>query len=232
LIRVPTLTLGLAVALVTTGCGGDIADLAPATEATAVSTATTAPPSDTTQAPSTTDEANTTTAVAETTTTIEATTTTAEAAPANALDFDDAMIERAIAEAAATPPEDLQTPGRDQVATALLVEEFTSSEIDLGGLELIVFPLDISKSFVLMLTDDSTALLETEGGFELIVAQLLESPSVARFNIRQLVMQHSTVDDEGPLVVTFAVAMSDLDEAVSNGTDIFDRIAVQAERPG
>jgi hypothetical protein len=157
-------------------------------------------------------------------------TTTTQPAPVEVWEFDEAMIEQALATAAATSPEDIAPPGRNPVATSLLTEEFAASGLDLTGLEIVVFPDGISESFVLMVSDDSTALMNTDDGSDLLVAHLLASPVVAQFAIETMILQHSTTDDEGPLILTFAVALSDLDEAVRTGADIFDRIAVQAER--
>ena len=158
------------------------------------------------------------------------TTRVATTNPTGVFDVDDAFIERALATAVATPPKDLPIPGPDAVATALLNEEFAATGLDLTGLEIIVYPLDLSESLVVMLSDDSTALAENEDGMDLLVTALLESPTVERFNIGRLALQHSTVDEEGPVVVTFSVAMSDLTESENVDADFFDRVAVQLER--
>lgn len=51
-----------------------------------------------------------------------------------------------------------------------------------------------------------------------------------RFAIEKLIMQHTGVDDIGPFEMTLTVRLDDL-RAATEGVDVFDRVAVQVERP-
>lgn len=196
--------------------------------------ATVAPPTSISGDPSTSGtlevSSSSTTTTAAVTSSGDPPVSTEASAPAGVWDFDEALITEAIAEAEARPLEYGHLAGRDLAATALVNQEFASAGFDLSGLEMVVYPLGPSESFLLFLSDDETALLSVEGGFELFAGQLLSSPRVPEFGIERLVMQHRTSDDEGPLTVTFTVSIDDLREGYETGVDIWDRVAVQVER--
>jgi uncharacterized protein YgiM (DUF1202 family) len=131
---------------------------------------------------------------------VETTVTTAsvpttEARPASAIDIDEAVFEQAIAEAAATPPENIETPGRREVATRVLIAEFTAAGLDLTGLELTVYPLTPEESMLVMSSDDTTPLLDDDAGSELFINHLLASPTIDQFDISQLVIRFSSADE-------------------------------------
>ncbi len=150
--------------------------------------------------------------------------------PLGSYDFDDALIEQAIADAEGDPFVGL--PGPDFLATESLISEFTASGFDLSGLEIVVYPAGSISAFVLMSTTDSTALIldEDDDGGEGFVTQLLASAVLTEFGVDRLIIQHDGLDDEGPFVMTLSVLVADLRDAVDSGADLSDRIAVQLER--
>ena len=148
-------------------------------------------------------------------------------------DFDDSVIEAAIVEGAANPLAGL--PSRDVVATELLNAQLAATGVDLTGMEFTVFPASAIPSFVLMTTSDSTPLLGLDGvsddaGSDQFLTELFGSTVLADFEVEKLIMQHSGTDEVGPFVMTITVRLEDL-QAASEGADVFDRMAVQIERP-
>lgn len=148
-------------------------------------------------------------------------------------DFDESILEAAIVEGAANPQVGL--PSRDVVATELLRAQMATTGVDLSGMEFIVYPAGVIPSFVLLTTSDSTPLLGLDGvsddaASERFLTELFGSPVLADFEVEKLIMQHSGTDELGPFVLTLTVRLEDL-QAATEGADVFDRIAVQMERP-
>ena len=88
-----------------------------------------------------------------------------------------------------------------------------------------------APSFLLLETDDSTTLTEQEDGGEAFVFEILDSPVLADRGVEQLMLRHSSSDDEGPFVLTFLVPIGDLRTAAEGGLEIEDAVSVQVERP-
>ncbi len=143
--------------------------------------------------------------------------------------FSEEMLAAAIAAGEADPLDGL--PARDAVTTDGLVGELAAAGYDLTGLRITVYPASSAPSFILMETDDSTALINAEDGGEAFVVTLLDSPVVAAAGTEQLVLRHSGNDDEGPFVITFMVPLESLRAAAAGSEDIAESVSVQVERP-
>lgn len=159
--------------------------------------------------------------------------------PLGSFDINDEVLEAAIIEGAANPLVGL--PSRDRVATALLNAQLAETGVDLTGMEFIVYPASSISSFVLLTTSDATPLLGLDGSSdssdssedaasERFLTELIGSPVIADFDVEKLIMQHTGTDEVGPFVMTLTVSFEDL-HAATEGVDVFDRIAVQMERP-
>ncbi len=133
-----------------------------------------------------------------------------------------------MAEAVASP---VDVPAqRDSVASAALQRELDAAGIDLTGLTVLIYPLDSAESFVFIGSDDSTALLSSDDGGEGFVELLLDSPTLERSSVEQVVMQHTGNDEEGTFVMSIIVSLADIERGMATGEDITDRLLVQMER--
>ena len=142
-------------------------------------------------------------------------------------DIDDALIEAVMAQAAASPLVGL--PGRDEIATVRLVDQFRAAGYDLNGLDFSIYPASSADSFVLVETSDSTPLLASESG-EAFITDLLGSPILSEYEVERLVLQHESVDEQGsPVLVTMTILVSDFEDAINTGADVFSLFAVQME---
>lgn len=144
--------------------------------------------------------------------------------------FSDQLLESAIAAAESDPLQGL--PSRDAITTAALHGELADGGYDLTGMRITVYPDSTAPSFLLVETDDSSALVEDEDAAgEDFVLTVMDSPAVADAGVEHLVLRHSGTDDEGPYVLSFVVPLADLRAAVTDEVDIADAISVQVERP-
>jgi hypothetical protein len=153
-----------------------------------------------------------------------------------ALDFDDAMVAAAIAEGERTPLVGL--PARDAVAGGALIMELEDAGFDLTGVDLAIYPASSAQSMVVLSTDDASAELlaennegEDDDANGELAFLLISSPVLADFEVERLVLRHTTVDEEGPLIITFSALLQDLWTSIESDEDPFSFFAVQAERP-
>ena len=158
------------------------------------------------------------------------TSATAEEPPLSRGSFDipDELIAEAIAEAANSPLEGLA--GRDSLTTARLTSELTGAGFDLTGMDVTVYWPGAAPGIVVVTTDDAAPLINDDAAGEGLLTSLTASSALDDAGVDRLLMQHSTSDDQGPLLITMTVLLSDLAESAATGSDVSDIFAVQAER--
>lgn len=142
-------------------------------------------------------------------------------------DISDAMIETALAAAAANPLPGL--PGLDEIATVRINDELIEGGYDLASMDISIYPASSADSFILIETSDSTPLLASEAG-EGFVLDLINSAILTEYEVERLVMRHTTVDEVGaPVRVTLTIGLGELRDAVATEADLFGLLSVQTE---
>lgn len=149
--------------------------------------------------------------------------------------FPDEEIDAAIAEARETDPSEIRA-GSDEAAAEAIAAELEAAGVDLTGVDLSVWPLlgDGSTLLVLSVTEDTPAVSgeptgEASGDLETLFASLVNGTAAADAGIARLAIRFKGKVEREPTEVVITLAMSDIEQGVRTGADVFDRALIQVK---